>query len=213
MKKRTVLFSLICILLFSLCPVSVCAETEPVTIELWVAVKNGGTAEMNAYEGSPQPRETDLDIRGKESKAFYVDFTSPGSYFYEVHVEPDGRDLKFDKTVYLIDVYVTQQIDGLHASVVIYREGEDDKYMPEPSGDKPLNIRFENSPIEEPSEDPSGSSVTPDPSLPSGSASPDRKASPGTGDQTNLWRYFILLAVSGTAAIVLPLWARRFDRE
>lgn len=71
----------------------------------------------------PVPEKTEIDLKDGEVGKFNIDFTKVGVYNYTVRTIADDRDLKFDKTVYHVKFYVTDEDGELSVTVVVLKGG------------------------------------------------------------------------------------------
>ena len=101
--KRVFAFSVILALIFAVSGVLVsAAETEPV--DIWVDIKNGGTAVIITEVNSPLPDRSSMTLDDGQSEAFNIVFSEEGTYSYMIKVEPDEREITFDDTVYRVRI-------------------------------------------------------------------------------------------------------------
>ena len=115
-------------------------QYEPVRTELEVEITLGGKAMIIPNVNSPIPENTEVNLQNGEVGKFDINFTEVGVFDYTVKNIPDERNLKFDKTVYRIKVYVTDENNKLTASVVASTEEQ---------GAKPERLLFVNTVPEE----------------------------------------------------------------
>lgn len=163
---------------------------EPVSCDLWVEIKGGGTAVISTDTDSPLPDETTLTLAANQIEAFHLTFDRVGQYSYTVNVEPDDRDLNFDETVYLVGIYVTDEDGQLLVNVVVNRSGDSGKYVPTiEDAAHPLKVVFVNSAggqVEptDPSDptDPTNPSGPYDPNDPNDPNGPNGNGGPGNQD-------------------------------
>ena len=162
-------------------------QYEPVRTELEVEITLGGKAMIIPNVNSPIPENTEVNLQNGEVGKFDINFTEVGVFDYTVKNIPDERNLKFDKTVYRIKVYVTDENNKLTASVVASTEEQ---------GAKPEHLLFVNTVPEE-----EGTTVRP---TEGGSDPPHNKNSnPKTEDDTKMETYFLsaMLASAGLLAL------------
>ena len=141
-----------------------------------------------AYDREPVRAEIEAEIT-LETGRFYIDFTEVGVYDYSVKEVPDDRNLNFDKTVYSIKVYVTDEDGTLTAAVIASKTGDE-------SSQKLQRLVFVNT---LPGEDETTSAPPEDNTVvPEG-----KNKNPQTGDDTKMELYFLLaiLASAGLLAI------------
>ena len=188
--KRLLTFFIISILVPCLSGFSAYAyDREPVRAEIEAEITLGGTAAIIPNVNSPVPEKTEINLKDGETGRFYIDFTEVGVYDYSVKEVPDDRNLNFDKTVYSIKVYVTDEDGTLTAAVIASKTGDE-------SSQKLQRLVFVNT---LPGEDET-TSVPPEDNtvVPEG-----KNKNPQTGDDTKMELYFLLaiLASAGLLAI------------
>ena len=172
--KKGLLRGIVAMLLFAVLIVPCRAEPDPAELDIWVEIENGGTAVIEPEADAPAPAVTTLVLAHGGTEAFHIVFPEAGIFAYTVRIEPDGRDLHFDDTVYRIVVYVNEHNGALIPSIVIYDQSSGNKYAPETGDpDRPCNILFVNEPpvLPEPTPPP-WPKPTPDPK-PSPEVSPE----------------------------------------
>lgn len=176
-----------------------CFALEPVGVDVWVSIKNGGTAIITPKENSPAPEQSRLVLKSGSPGAFHFQLSTPGVFSYSVAVEPDDRDLIFDKTVYDVEIYALLEEDELHATVVAYDRKSG---MKVDSVQKAMTFKNEEA-------------SAPDPPPHKGGRSSSHQ--PKTGDDSRLTHYLLLaifsaaglFAVSVTYYISVTLGAKR----
>lgn len=99
---------------------------EPVTAEIETEIILGGSAMIISNIDSPVPEQTEIRLKDGETGKFDIHFTKVGVYDYIVKTIPDERKINFDKTVYHVQVYVTDENDELAVNFVISKGN--DKY-------------------------------------------------------------------------------------
>ncbi|MBR0411421.1 MAG: hypothetical protein IJI25_10570 [Eubacterium sp.] len=121
--------SFIFVLLFLL-QVDCFAAYVPVSADIWIDIQNGGTAVISGEENCPQPQQSKLTLKDGGSDAFHIVFDHVGEFTYSVKIEPDGRDIQYDSTVYDVKIYVTDDNGELRTSLVVYNPENGEKYAP-----------------------------------------------------------------------------------
>jgi len=137
--KITVLW-LTVLLLTALSPMSVyAADTgtpdDTVRVEIPVCCTGKNTSENFEYRLFFEPVDSQkiendtLSLKDGEEGSFAITYDQPGTYHYTVS-QKKGTDekIRYDSTVYQVDVYVTEEQDGrLSDEVVAYLQGETGK--------------------------------------------------------------------------------------
>ena len=169
------------------------AELEPVAVDIAVEVENGGTAVMIADADAPAPVLPRLEIEEGVPAAFHIVFSTVGTFSYTLKTEPDSRDLDFDKTVYHIAVYVTEEKGRLCTAVVVYKTETGEKYFRWDEHDEAFcSVVFYNTP-KKPAVSPTPA-ITPTPTRP-----PDQ---PQTGGDFRL-EIYLLTAIAASASLLV----------
>lgn len=213
MKKLLPLSILLVALLLFPKPAAYAFRYTPVRATVPVEIGQGGTAVMNSEVNCPIPETGELRLADGEVGRFDIDFTEPGSYAYSVQVQPDGRKITFDTTVYTVRVFVTDDNGVLTTTVVVF-DG-DEKYAGQMGSDgTPGCLIFANVPHPpkptEPTEPtkPSGGENG-DTTKPSGGESDDPtspdKRNPDTGDDSMMERYFLVAMIASAGLLVLSV--------
>lgn len=221
--KRVFAFSVVLALIFAVLGAhGSAAQTVPV--DIWVDIKNGGTAVIITEVNSPLPDRSSMTLADGQSEAFHIDFSEEGTYAYSIRIEPDDREITFDDTVYRVNVFVTEESGRLYTSVVIYNQKTGGKYSPQ-GYDEPCTVTFVNdfTPDETTAPTRSGESETTSETVTatdrdSGSAKSDSgdsnddaknaskesdvKSRPQTGDDSRL-DFFLLLAIIASAGLFM----------
>ncbi len=140
--KRVFAFSIALMLIIAALGAQVSAA-QTASVDIWVDIKNGGTAVIITEVNCPLPDKSSLTLDDGQSGAFHIDFSEEGVYSYTIRLEPDERDITFDDTVYLVRVYVTEENGSLYTSIVIYNKKTDSKYSPQ-GLDEPCTVTFVN---------------------------------------------------------------------
>lgn len=123
----------------------------------------------------------ELTLNNGEKSSFNVTYRYPGTYRYEIRQER-GTDAKttYDDTVYTVDVYVTEDEEGvMHTEPVIFIKGKSDKCA---------EASFKNT------------RVTPTES---------KTGIVNTGDSTVIVRYILLITGSLISLVLLLVMAKR----
>ena len=221
--KRVFAFSVVLALIFAVLGAhGSAAQTVPV--DIWVDIKNGGTAVIITEVNSPLPDRSSMTLADGQSEAFHIDFSEEGTYAYTIRIEPDDREITFDDTVYRVNVFVTEESGRLYTSIVIYNQKTGGKYSPQ-GYDEPCTVTFVNdfTPDETTAPTQSGESETTSETVTatdrdSGSAKGDSgdsnddannaskesdvKSRPQTGDDSRL-DFFLLLAIIASAGLFM----------
>ena len=143
--KRLIVFGVLLALLFAFPGAARCEAPEPAGVDIWVEIKNGGTAVIAADENAPLPDKTSLPLKYGQSEKFHIVFTEVGVFSYTVRVQPGEKDVIVDDTVYRIDVYVVEENGKLSASIVIYDIKSNEKYARwDPEDGRLCGVAFEN---------------------------------------------------------------------
>ena len=199
MKKLLPLSILLVALLLFPKPAAYAFRYTPVRATVPVEIGQGGTAVMNSEVNCPIPETGELRLADGEVGRFDIDFTEPGSYAYSVQVQPDGRKITFDTTVYTVRVFVTDDNGVLTTTVVVF-DG-DEKYAGQMGSDgTPGCLIFANVPHPpkptEPTKPSGGESDDPN--------SPDKR-NPDTGDDSMMERYFLVAMIASAGLLVLSV--------
>lgn len=216
----------LCIVLMLLAAV-LCAHAsavQSVSVDIWVNIENGGTAVIISEVNSPLADRSSMTLDNGQSEAFHIEFSEVGSYSYTVRIEPDEREIRFDDTVYHVNVFVKEENGKLYTSVVIYNEKTGKKYSPESVGEyEPCTVSFVNgSGPDEPEP-----TTTPDETKPVPDTTSDTERTPGTNDKgsDNTSRpqtgddsqldFYLLLAILASAGLFMLslLYYRSVVRE
>ena len=221
--KRVFAFSVLLALIFAVLGAHVnAAQTAPV--DIWVDIKNGGTAVIITEVNSPLPDRSSMTLDDGQSEAFHIDFSEEGTYSYLIRIEPDDREINFDDTVYHVKVFVTEENGRLYTSIVIYNQKTGGKYSPQ-GYDEPCTVTFVNdlspiTPDETTAPTQSGESATtsetvtateqdsgsakndPNDDAKNASKGSDVKSRPQTGDDSRL-DFFLLLAIIASAGLFM----------
>ena len=144
--KKLFAFSVILTLLTAvLCTHASAAQSVPV--DIWVTIKNGGTAVVITEVNSPLPDKSKMTIDDGQSEAFHIEFSEPGNFNYTIRIEPDDRDIRFDDTVYRVSIYIIEENGTLSSNIIIYNEKSGKKYTPQTEGHPdPCTVTFVNNP-------------------------------------------------------------------
>ena len=221
--KRVFAFSVVLALIFAVLGAhGSAAQTVPV--DIWVDIKNGGTAVIITEVNSPLLDRSSMTLDDGQSEAFHIDFSEAGTYAYTIRIEPDDREITFDDTVYRVNVFVTEESGKLYTSIVIYNQKTGGKYSPQ-GYDEPCTVTFVNdvSPIT-PDEttaptqsgesaatsetvtateqDPGSAKNDPNDDAKNASKGSDVKSRPQTGDDSRL-DFFLLLAIIASAGLFM----------
>lgn len=236
--KKVFAFSVVLALIFAVLGAHVSAA-QTVPVDIWVDIKNGGTAVIITEVNCPLPDKSSLTLEDGQSEAFHIDFSEEGTYSYSIRIEPDDREIYFDDTVYRVKVYVTQVNGTLHASIVIYNEKTDKKISPQ-GYDEPCTVTFVNDespdtpdettvptqPTEsEPPSEPGSATEQPpsntddgpkdgDKGSDNGDKGSDGSSRPQTGDDSRLDFYLLLALLASAGLFTLSvLYYRSVVRE
>ena len=227
MKKLLPLSILLVALLLFPKPAAYAFRYTPVRATVPVEIGQGGTAVMNSEVNCPIPETGELRLADGEVGRFDIDFTEPGSYAYSVQVQPDGRKITFDTTVYTVRVFVTDDNGVLTTTVVVF-DG-DEKYAGQMGSDGTpgclifANVPHPPKPTEptepteptKPSGGENGDTTKPsggesdDTTKPSGGESDDPnspdKRNPDTGDDSMMERYFLVAMIASAGLLALSV--------
>ena len=99
---------------------------EHVRAEIETEITLGGSVIIIPNIDCPVPEKTEMTLKDGETGKFDINFTKVGIYDYIVKTIPDERELNFDKTVYHVKIYVTDENEELAVTFVISKG--DDKY-------------------------------------------------------------------------------------
>ena len=125
--KKILIFCIILIIFEGLSAFPVHAVYyEPVTAEIETEITLGGSAVIIPNINCPVPEKTEIYLNDGETGKFYINFTKVGIYDYIVKTISDERKLNFDKTVYHVKIYVTDENEELAVTFVISKGN--DKY-------------------------------------------------------------------------------------
>lgn len=116
---------------------------QPIGIDIWTKIDNGGTVEISAGVNCPLPDKSSITVKDKKSKAFHVEFNTVGDYSYTIKVAKDGSKIKFDDTVYTVKCYVRDDNGKLVVTTIIYNDNTGKKYEPDDSMHD-LSVGFKN---------------------------------------------------------------------
>lgn len=124
----------LCILIMNLLPFTVWAAA-PVDAKIPVSCIGKNTNEaFNVIlkmesEEFQKADTTVISLKNGETGAFTIHYTCPGTYQYQVYQEKGtDKSTTYDSTVYTVDVYVTEDENGvMHTEPVIYEKGKDEK--------------------------------------------------------------------------------------
>lgn len=138
--KKILIFCIILIIFEGLSAFPVHAVYyEPVTAEIETEITLGGSAVIIPNINCPVPEKTEIYLNDGETGKFYINFTKVGIYDYIVKTISDERKLNFDKTVYHVKIYVTDENEELAVTFVISKGNE--KY-----GSDSKCLKFVNAP-------------------------------------------------------------------
>jgi pilin isopeptide linkage protein len=212
--KKVIVFSVILMLMTAVLCVPVNAA-QSASVNIWVSIKNGGTAAIITEVNSPLPDRPSITLDDGKSEAFHIEFSEEGSYSYTIRIEPDERDIRFDDTVYRVGVYVREENGKLYSNIVIYNEKSGKKYSPHSEGDfEPCTVTFVNDPGPDvpdttetttvPEESGSVPDTTSKTEQPPGITDRDQGGSsrPQTGDDSTL-DFYLLLAILASAGLFM----------
>lgn len=108
-------------------------NTDPaVTTEIPISCEGKDTTETFRYQLKGELSEfeqadtTELELKAGEKGKFSVTYTYPGTYHYTVsQVAGEDKYTTYDDTVFNVDVYVTENEEGiLQADPVLYSQGD-----------------------------------------------------------------------------------------
>lgn len=75
--------------------------------------------------GQPMPTKSTMTITGADKDSFKIQFDTVGVYYYTITQKPGtNKKCTYDKTVYLVEVYITnnQDMTGLESTVLVYKQ-------------------------------------------------------------------------------------------
>ena len=196
MKKLFTFIILLVALLMLTSTVAFAFSYTPAKVSVPVEIEQGGTAVIIPEVNCPIPEICELKLADGEVGRFYIDFSEPGSYTYSVQVQPDGRDITFDTTVYTVRIYVTDDNGVLKTTAVVYKG--DEKYAGHTGSDgTPECLLFANILLPPEPTEPSdeGSNVTP----------PPDKRNPKTSDDTMMEHYFLVAMIASAGLLGLSV--------
>ena len=225
--KRVFAFSVVLALIFAALSAHASA-VQTVPVDIWVDIKNGGTAVIITEVNCPLPDRSSMTLDDGQSEAFHIDFSEEGTYVYTVRMEPDDREINFDDTVYRVKVFVTEEGGKLYTSIVIYNQRTGNKFSPQ-GYDEPCTVTFVNDfdpavPEEPTAPTPSGENETVPETVSETTAATERnsggsnsgsdddekdaskesdvKSRPQTGDDSRL-DFYLLLAIIASAGLFM----------
>ena len=207
--KKVIVFGVILMLMTAVLCVPVNAA-QSASAEIWVSIKNGGTAAIITEVNSPLPDRPSITLDDGKSEAFHIEFSEDGSYSYTVKVEPDDRDITFDDTVYQVKIIVVEEDGKLITNIVIYNEKTGYKYSPQGEGE-PCSVTFVNDPVPTSPEETTAPTEPDETETPTESDTPAEttsgdttggKSRPQTGDDSRL-DFYLLLAIFASAGLFM----------
>lgn len=180
--KKILIFCMILMTAAGLSGFSVDAyHYEPVKAEIEVEIILGGTVTITPNINCPIPEKTEMNLQNGEIGKFDIDFTKVGVYDYTVKTIPDKRKLNFDKTVYTVKIYVTDE-DGELTVTFVASKGDDDKY-----GGDSKHLIFVNT-VQESEKPPSN---------------------PNSGENSEMKTYFLFAMLASVGLLVLSTINRK----
>lgn len=207
--KKVFVFGVILMLMTAVLCVPVNAA-QSASAEIWVSIKNGGTAAIITEVNCPLPDRSSITLDDGKSEAFHIEFFEEGTYSYTVKVEPDDRDITFDDTVYQVKVFVTEEDGKLYTNIVIYDQKTGKKYSPQGEGE-PCSVTFVNDPVPTSPEETTAPTEPDETETPTESDTPAEtttgdttggKSRPQTGDDSRL-DFYLLLAIFASAGLFM----------
>lgn len=156
------------LVVLSSCPVYASSQQGAV-LDLKLSCTAKGIPDEFAYVLTDEGGNKDtISLRDGQTGSFVKEYTDVGVYRYTLAQESGtSKDIKYDDTVFRVDVYVTNEEKGLSAACAVYERDSDSKV------DQPGFINI-----------PSNPSGTPIPVSPTGSPSTVTPASPTSGNST-----------------------------
>ncbi|MDO5811452.1 MAG: FctA domain-containing protein [Bacillota bacterium] len=191
--KRTFLImflTILCVGMFCSTKVSAIGNTNnSISVRIPVYCEQTNATETFHYQiqstrsNHVKLNSTEIDLKSNETKYFAIDFNYPGTYhFFVKQVSGNNQQIKYDKSVYCVDVYVSENENGfLFAEPILYLKDSDAKVA---------QLHFKN--IQE--------------SAPVVSLNDVIKNTTKTGDTTNLITWIVMLMVSSILLIGFILW-------
>ena len=79
--KRVFAFSVVLALIFAVLGAHVSAA-QTVPVDIWVDIKNGGTAVIITEVNSPLPDRSSMTLDDGQSEAFHIDFSEEGAFSF-----------------------------------------------------------------------------------------------------------------------------------
>ena len=207
--KKVFVFGVILMLMTAVLCVPVNAA-QSASAEIWVSIKNGGTAAIITEVNCPLPDRSSITLDDGKSEAFHIEFSEEGTYSYTIKVEPDERDITFDDTVYQVKIFVTEEDGKLITNIVIYNQKTGYKYSPQGEGE-PCSVTFVNDPTPTVPEETTVPTEPGETETPTGSDTPAEttsgdtsggKSRPQTGDDSRL-DFYLLLAIIASAGLFM----------
>lgn len=184
--------------------------------------------------GAPMPAAAEITVKNGEKASFGpITYTKPEDYKYCVFQKFEKKDgFTFDNKVYYVTVQVlNDDHGGLEANIVAC-----DTEKPDDNTPKAAEVAFANSYYKKSSSPGGGSSggsgsgpsgggsttggpgviadeltVVPELTVPLADLPVPMGLLPKTGDTTNLALWMVLMAMSGSALVLLMLWKKRME--
>lgn len=121
-----------CLMTLALPALAAVKETEvdiPVTVALTGTKpkpEEEYTIELKSMDATqPMPTNSTMTITGAKTDSFKITFNTVGIYKYTITQTPGtNKNCTYDKTVYQVEVYITNNEDmtGLESTVVVYKQ-------------------------------------------------------------------------------------------
>ncbi len=178
----------------------------PVKTSVSVEIEQGGTAVIIPEVNCPIPERGELRLADREIGRFDIEFSEPGVYTYTVKVQPDGRTLDFDATVYTVRVFITDENGELQLTSTVFKN--DEKYAGHSGSDGPPDrLLFVNAllppdgalaPQPPPSPPPEEEETLPP-------APPPDSHNPKTSDDTDMELWFLVAMIASAGLLALSV--------
>ena len=198
--KKIFIFSLVLVIAFAVGDYSVAAY-EPVSVDIWAEVANGGNVEITAEVNCPLPEQSNIHLKDGETGAFHITFNQIGDYTYTIKVLKDDSDIICDKTVYTVKCYVRDDDGKLFVTTVIYDSKTGKKYEPKNKKEGVLvafsNVRKGSSEITE--------TTAPNETITDNNPTDSPKSHPKTGDEDELDLYLIICILTSASLFALSV--------
>ena len=202
---KSILQTVLSGLLTALILTSLCGAAPAAPAVINVKVSEGGTVKISAENGSPKPDKESITLSGDEQGSFNIPYELPGTYRYRIFQEAGSAPgVKYDKTVYIADVFVEQKEDKSFASyITLSKEG---------SASKAEAVIFTNTKADSSLRGASKSDSTDRTENDTGGSGTRRTGTNDvrTGDSTPLLKWILMAILSfASAAVIAAFYIRR----